>query len=299
MHFWYPKDRIVLKAHLELFFNTYKNALDEHNIKTKYIWNCDETMLDGGKSRKKLVCEKQGNEAVAIEQNMSEHITLLLFTSAAGEWIKPLAIFPLKTLPEFAPSVYIDFNISGQENGWINGPIFKNYIQHYFVEHVTKMRETNGENDEPVLLVMDHHISRDAIDAEKLWRDHRILLLLIPAHSSHITQPLDLSTNGEFKQKLRERFQYISGEDASSKRNRLLQISARVLSRVNNKDTILTGWERAGLWPYNPDIAYKSSAVVETIEQLPSKANNHKRKRGMRIDGGQIIYDGTHAIASP
>ena len=75
------------------------------------------------------------------------------------------------------------------------------------------------------------------------------------------------------------RFQYISGEDASSKRNRLLQISARVLSRVNNKDTILTGWERAGLWPYNPDIAYKSSAVVETIEQLPSKANNHKRKR--------------------
>jgi len=69
------------------------------------------------------------------------------------------------------------------------------------VEHVTKMRETNGENDEPVLLVMDHHISRDALDAEKLWRDHRILLLLIPAHSSHITQPLDLSTNGEFKQK--------------------------------------------------------------------------------------------------
>ena len=80
---------------------------------------------------------------------------------------------------------------------------------------------------------------------------------------------VDLSTNGEFKQKLRERFQYISGEDASSKRNRLLQISARVLSRVNNKDTILTGWERAGLWPYNPEIAYKSSAVVETIEQLP------------------------------
>ena len=46
----------------------------------------------------------------------------------------------------------------------------------------------------------------------------------------------------------------------------------------------------------HPEVA---SAVVETIEQLPSKANNHKRKRGMRIDGGQIIYDGTHAIASP
>ena len=73
------------------------------------------------------------------------------------------------------------------------------------------------------------------------------------------------------------------------RKRKTLQISARVLSRVNNKDTILTGWERAGLWPYNPDIAYKSSAVVETIEQRPSKANNHKRKRGMRIDGGKNL----------
>ena len=32
------------------------------------------------------------------------------------------------------------------------------------------------------------------------------------------------------------------------------------------------------------------------ISQLPSKASNLK---GLRIDGGQIIYDGTHAIASP
>ena len=60
-----------------------------------------------------------------------------------------------------------------------------------------------------------------------------------------------------------------------------------MLSRVNKKETILTGWERALLWPYNPEIAYKSSAVVETIEQL----------RCMRIDGGQIIYD-THALSN-
>ena len=38
IHFWYPKDRIVLKAHLELFLNTYKNTLEEHNIKSKYIY---------------------------------------------------------------------------------------------------------------------------------------------------------------------------------------------------------------------------------------------------------------------
>jgi len=62
----------------------------------------------------------------------------------------------------------------------------------------------------------------------------------------------------------------------------------KAISRVKNKDTILTGLDD-GLWAYNPEIAYTSSAVVENIEQLPSKANNQE----------QIIYDGTHAIAKP
>jgi hypothetical protein len=273
--------------------------MDTHKIKSRNIWNCDETMLDGGKSKKKTMCEKFGQPTIALEQKIGEHITLLLFVSAEGDWLKPLAIFPLKTLPEFAQSVYDDFNISGQENGWIDGPIFRNYIQNFFVEEIIKRRNLNGEENEPALLVMDHHSSRDALDAKLLWEEHKILLLLIPAHSSHIVQPLDLSTNGEFKQKLRERFKVIPDEDASTRRNRLMQVSARVLSRVNNKDTIKTGWERTGLWPYNPEVAYRSSAVVEAIELLPSSGSKNKRKRGAKINGGQIIYNGTNVLQAP
>jgi len=287
--FYLIKDRVVLKSDLENFFQNYHNALEEHHFLPKYIWNCDETMLDGGKSHKKLLCERNGPAEISLEAPVGEHITLLLFTSAAGEWIKPLAIFPLKTLPEFSPQVYEDNNISGQENGWIDGPIFKNYIQNFFVDHIMEMRSKNQEQHEPILLLMDHHSSRNALDSRILWEVYHILLFLIPAHSSHITQPLDLSTNGEFKQKLRERLKYVPGETKGEHRNRLLQISGRVLSRVNNKDTILTGWERSGLWPYNPGNAFRSTAVVERIEQLPISAAKGKRKRGMKINVGQVI----------
>jgi len=211
-----------------------------------------------------------------------EHVTILLFTSAAGEWIKPLAIFPLKTLPEFAPQVYEDFNISGQESGWIDGPIFKNYIQNFFVDYIADMRSKSLQPNEPILLIIDNHSSRDALDAKILWEVYRILLLLIPSHSSHITQPLDLS-----------------GESKAEHRNRLLQISGRVLSRVNNKDTILTGWERSGMWPYNPANAFRSTAVVERIEQLPSSTVTGKRKRGMKMNGGKVVYNGKIAVPTP
>jgi len=130
---------------------------------------------------------------------------------------------------------------------------------------------------------MDHPSSRNVLDSRILWEVYRILLFLIPAHSSQITQPLNLSTNGEFKQKLRERLKYVPGETKGEHRDWLLQISGRVLSRVINKDTILTGSERSGLWPYNPGIAFRSTAIVERIEQLPIPAAKVKRKRGMKI----------------
>eukprot|EP00597_Dinobryon_sp_UTEXLB2267_P001265 CAMPEP_0170079116 /NCGR_PEP_ID=MMETSP0019_2-20121128/15583_1 /TAXON_ID=98059 /ORGANISM="Dinobryon sp., Strain UTEXLB2267" /LENGTH=273 /DNA_ID=CAMNT_0010292423 /DNA_START=966 /DNA_END=1788 /DNA_ORIENTATION=+ len=168
-----PTDRIVLKSDLQFFFENYKNAIDAHIIKTKYIWNCDETMLDGGKSMKKPMCEKSGLPTVALEQKLGEHITLLLFVSAEGEWLKPLAIFPLKTLPEFAPSVYEDFNPQGKKMDGLMGLYFETIFK-------------------TALLVMDHHSSRDGLDAEMLRKHHKILVLLIPAHSSHIVQPLDL-----------------------------------------------------------------------------------------------------------
>ncbi len=163
------QERVVLKSDLETFFENYKKAVDDHNIKAKYIWNCDETMLDGWKSQKKIVCANGGARSVVLKQKMTEHVTLLLFVSAAGDLMKPLVIFPLKTLPELAQSVYDDFNISGQENGWIDGAIFRNYIQNFFVDDIVKRRANNGEEDEPALLVMDHHTSRDALDVKLLW----------------------------------------------------------------------------------------------------------------------------------
>jgi len=42
-------------------------------------------MMDGGKSHKKLQCERNGPAEISLEARVWEHITLLLFTSAAGE----------------------------------------------------------------------------------------------------------------------------------------------------------------------------------------------------------------------
>jgi hypothetical protein len=249
-------------------------------------------MINLGKSLKKIVSRAKGPRQCVPEYTQYEHITLLLFSSAKAGWLKPLCILPLKNLPPLTQDVLDSFQFSGQENGWIDGPIFKNIIETYFVEEIRKLRIKLEKEDEPALLIFDHHSSRDALNEKLLWEAHKIICLVIPAHSSAVTQPLDLAINGEFKHHLKERFQSVKEEDSQERRNRLLQIVDLVLSRVTNKDTALTGWRRTGLWPFNPEAPLKSNTLRDDLPSLEQKRAGKRRKSGPCIYGGRIMYDG-------
>ena len=51
----------------------------------------------------------------------------------------------------------------------------------------------------PVLLIMDGHSSHVSIDVIQLAQDTGIHLLCVPAHTTHILQPLDIGVFKSFK----------------------------------------------------------------------------------------------------
>ncbi len=289
----------MLKCDIERFFENYKSILDTCKFSPKFIWNLDETMLNIGELREKTAAKKGSVIPVVEKPRLAEHVTLLLCVSAFGGWLKPLAIFPLKTVPPFAEEVYEAFYMAGQDSGWIDGRIFKNYIEKIFVKAIDDLRVKEGKMDELALLLLDHHSSRDSIDVKMLWETHKIIIHFLPPHSSAIMQPLDLSVNGEFKENFRTRCVFIKNESAQERRNRILQIADRALSRVNNRDTILTGFERTGLWPYQPEVALCSNMLVDTVSPLPALEPGKRRKRRKNMSGGGIFENGTNIVLSP
>jgi hypothetical protein len=230
---------------------------------------------------------------------IGEHISLLLFVNAAGESQTPLLILPLKNIPPLDPEVQANFHFAGQSAGWMTGPIFKNIIENEFCDIVEAKRIEKGVPAEPVLLIYDHHSSRDSINAKKMWDDHKILLLFIPPHSSALTQPLDLTVNGELKRLLSERFIDVPDETLTVRRNRLLQILHRCLSRAQCRDIILSGFERTGLWPFNPQIVFNSGMVLDSTKPIPAVEPGKKRKRGKNMDSGGIVYFGLRSRLPP
>eukprot|EP01039_Chlorochromonas_danica_P008875 gene8875-9788_t len=214
------------------------------------------------------------------------------FDRAAGKLLTPLLILPLKTFPTLSDSVVSAFNLAGSSTGFITGEILKNVLIKGFIEDVKKIRETHGLGDRRALLILDNHSSRNAIiEQHENFEANGIEILFIPAHSSHLLQPLDLGVNLHFKQlyysqKSKEDNQS-QNEDAGTRRDHNLQILADCLRTADSPLPIKTSWERTGLWPINRDVPLRSASVLREFEAILEAV---KRKRGQAFGQGRIAF---------
>jgi hypothetical protein len=65
------------------------------------------------------------------------------------------------------------------------------------------------ELEEWVLLLVDGHNSRDFMPSIIVFEIHRVIVLVLPAHSATVLQPLDLQPNTQFKRVLTTHFKVI------------------------------------------------------------------------------------------
>ncbi|GFS72227.1 hypothetical protein TNCV_2442631 [Trichonephila clavipes] len=77
-------------------------------------------------------------------------------------------------------------------SGWSNAKIFVEFLKHC-ISHV------KCSVNQPVSLLLDNHESHVSIEAITLAKNHGIVMLTFPPHTSHKLQPLDRSVFGPFK----------------------------------------------------------------------------------------------------
>ncbi|XP_055634817.1 uncharacterized protein LOC129774830 isoform X2 [Toxorhynchites rutilus septentrionalis] len=178
------------------FFDLLELIYNEHAYSPSRIWNADETGVSTVESRnKKLVArrgQRQVGRLVSTERGTNTRITMAM--SASGQFLPPFFIFPrqrmngaLKT--GAPPESAFTCNVSG----WSTIDTFSLWFDHFMLfAHPTA--------DNPVLLILDGHTSHTKnLDVlEKAKRNH-VRIISIPPHTSHKTQPLDVTFMGPFK----------------------------------------------------------------------------------------------------
>ena len=87
--------------------------------------------------------------------------------------MKPLAILPRITHSDYPEDIEINYDITGNESGWMTGDILKNWVENQFVQEILQVHNFT-QSDEPVLVLLDNHSSRSCIDFEFMWNQYKI-----------------------------------------------------------------------------------------------------------------------------
>lgn len=84
--------------------------------------------------------------------------------------------------------------------------IFEAAITSTFLPALERKRAKLGLRpaDAPAILILDAHSSRASPNAIRALQDANMHMITIPAHSSHVLQPLDLAVNGILKTELKK-----------------------------------------------------------------------------------------------
>ena len=96
-----------------------------------------------------------------------------------------------------------------------------------------------------------------------LCRLNKIHVLYLPAHASHLLQPLDLAPFSVLKSRYRDQIRALSALDdaASIKKERFVVSYNKAREEGLSERVIRAGWRAAGLCPYNPQLVLSSSQV--------------------------------------
>lgn len=74
------------------------------------------------------------------------------------------------------------------ENGWISNKIGVRWLREHFIPYINSRKIGRYR-----LLVLDGHGSHLTGEFDRICKEHEIILVYMPAHSSHLLQPLDIT----------------------------------------------------------------------------------------------------------
>lgn len=268
-------------------FDRYFDNLDKLYAACDYdpsmVANFDESYLIWGANRWKVITRATNKYGIVQEPQIGEHNTICVTIFADGTVLNPLVILPLSNMPDdIDPDKWKFFDWTGQKNGWMDKDIFDLYCRGAIIPAFQSRRKKLTGPHRRGLFIVDGHSSRMNPELWKAFADADIDLVTLPAHTSHITQPLDLCVFARFKRFLRPLPGYKDAYTAAEKRMALLKAAQHSLQMATTSYFIETSWKRSGVLTRNrelilsnPGVLHNAPPALNQEQATPSK----KRKR--------------------
>ncbi|KAH7464397.1 hypothetical protein FOMA001_g17659 [Fusarium oxysporum f. sp. matthiolae] len=186
------------------WFRLVENTIAKYGIRSDDIWNFDETGFMMGVIEPGTVVTssyRQGRPK-QVQPGNREWITVIEGINAEGQSIPPFIIGAGK---DHLANWYQECDLPGDwvialsEKGWTDNKLGLEWLKHF--DQATAKRT----NSRYRLLILDGHESHHSVEFEEYCKENKIITLCMPAHASHLLQPLDVGCFGPLKRHMVEK----------------------------------------------------------------------------------------------
>ena len=259
------------EGRLLTFLDLYSATVRKHKVAPEAIWNMDETgIIMNATNRRELVYTSTACPVTFTRAPGNRaSVTAIECISAVGKSLTTNLIF--KSTARTPPSTYQDnirgkrYIVHGSKTAYTCSRIFIEWLKDCFIP------ETGGEG--PVrLLLLDGCTVHAIPEAVSLARSAGVLMLFLPAHTSHVLQPLDVGVFSPLKAAYRTAIgATVRWNNAQNVRKyTFLEAYTAAHRKAFTESNMKAGFYATGLWPFSPSKLIKNRYVTRKTRSTPS-----------------------------
>jgi hypothetical protein len=165
-----------------------------------------------------------------------------------------------------------DWVIGVSENGWTNDVLGLTWLEHVFEKHT--LHRTKGVYR---LLILDGHGSHMTPEFDLFCKEHSIIPLCMPPHSSHLLQPLDVGCFSVLKRSYGRQIEgYIRNGVNHIDKPDFLQAFYTAHTEAISLANIQSSFAATGLVPYDPGRVL--SKLHTQLKTLTPPSSSHEQR---------------------
>lgn len=234
------------------WFRLVRNTIEKYGILEEDIYNFDETGFQMGViSTAKVITGANKGKPVSVQPGNREWVTVIDCISSYGYSVPPVIIFEGKVHQStwYSDTLPSDWVIGVSENGWTDNELGLTWLEQVFEKHT--VHRTKGVYR---LLILDGHGSHLSPEFDLFCKEHSIITLCMPPHSSHLLQPLDVGCFAVLKRSYGQQIEgYIrSGVNHIDKPD-FLHAFYTARTEAITIANIQSSFAATGLVPYDPE----------------------------------------------
>jgi hypothetical protein len=250
----YQRARCEDPAIIQGWFDLVRNTITKYGILEEDIWNFDETgfMMGQISSATVVTSSTDTGKAKMVQPGNREWVTVIQGISSYGWAMPPLIVVAGKNhLASWYRTTSLPANwvIALSDNGWTTNEIGLQWVQHY---NQHSQPRTKGKYR---LLILDGHKSHQSVDFNDFCKQNNIITLCMPAHSSHLLQPLDIGCFGPLKKAYSKEIENLVRKHVTHiTKVEFFNAFKTAFFATLGEGNIQGGFRGVGLVPYDPEI---------------------------------------------